>query len=210
MINGRVLIRFFRQFLIGSKFFSMEFYLGGFYLVQPKNFQASSGECFSLLTVSSCVNGILPEFFEEGQLPQPFAGFPHVFFRLESLREFQDKFYPDLKDLKAIGIFLSEHDQPEFSIPNSSSLSRLLRQKIVYPGGSLKGYDLLGMEPDGSLHSFFCNNLDKIFGETLGITLNSHGLFSEYQDVARAYSFLKENPLLAEPAAWFPCIVKEF
>jgi hypothetical protein len=78
------------------------------------------------------------------------------------------------------------------------------------PGGALRGFDVLGMEDDGSFHSFSCNDLELTFAQKFGIVFNEHGLIDIYVKAVAASDYANEDEAGAEPVPWYPFRVDEY
>lgn len=68
------------------------------------------------------------------------------------------------------------------------------------------GWELLGVETDGSCHSWLCNSIQEDAAQTLGLRPGAFGLLESEQD-ARAVLGLIANGLGAEPVPWFPGLI---
>jgi hypothetical protein len=72
-----------------------------------------------------------------------------------------------------------------------------------------RGYEVLGSEAGGSFHTFACHGLEADYVEKLGLSLNSNGLISDYNDAVRASDYTNLDSTGTEPVPWFPWLVFE-
>lgn len=215
----------------------MEYLLGGYYLVKINNdFDPPTYTC------SSCINflaydtwalswceeklhdfeqvalktddTILPEI--EAWADQSFndekVGYPDVFYSLETIREYRDRFFPDRADLVIMGIFFTPSeandliDELDF---NNIGLTKNLKNKIAETdAGKFIGYDLIGVTSGGSFHSFACyGGQREELTQNFGCTYNEFGLLNHNSKWQQILEQLNEEDSFD---VWFYVKVKMF
>ncbi|PKL78039.1 MAG: hypothetical protein CVV27_04060 [Candidatus Melainabacteria bacterium HGW-Melainabacteria-1] len=148
-------------------------------------------------------------------------GYPNVLMSLNSAREFYRTWlapWPHIQDLRLLGLSLPE-DQCEIALASlkpvqanqgECGLYTLLKQGLPEsPGGKRLGFEILGLEIGGSLHSFYCNHLHQAYA-ALGLKLNQYGLLAKAADARRALEFTLAESTRAEPVPWLSFRVKEY
>ncbi|AZA48516.1 hypothetical protein EG346_10105 [Chryseobacterium carnipullorum] len=70
------------------------------------------------------------------------------------------------------------------------------------------GFDLIGVECDGSFHSFLCNNTSENLNIQFGLELNEFELYDEVFDTPKLRKFLGDENYF-EPVPYYICKVKK-
>jgi hypothetical protein len=86
------------------------------------------------------------------------------------------------------------------------------RRQPLAPGGSRRGYEVLGYGDTGQFHSFRCHHLELDFGRELQVTFNVNewGLIHD-EELARKCAAYANRPEVATDArAWHPWLVEEY
>ncbi|MCX5684825.1 MAG: hypothetical protein NT049_14225, partial [Planctomycetota bacterium] len=81
-------------------------------------------------------------------------------------------------------------------------------EKSLAQGGTPLGWEALGCDLGGTLHSWLCNGLEKDASEKLGIRPAANGLLANEAD-ARAVVELAVREH-AEPVPWRPFLLVEY
>jgi hypothetical protein len=117
-----------------------------------------------------------------------------IYFEEKEVTELLDAFQP-LKGNGAIGLYENlQNETPEEQIPDQQVL----------------GYDLIGIELDGSFHSFHCHSLAGALMERFGLTLNEYGLLNDTDNWSPVVEYMNDEGNGFEPVPWFYCKVKIF
>jgi hypothetical protein len=168
--------------------------------------------------------GLEPEAFQElrrevdAALAEERFGWPNVWLDLASARAFRRRYLRHIPQLTLLAIALPEPYVEDFlrdETPIDSNeaevgiFRRMLRRERWGLDGDPHGFDVLGAEMGGSLHTFVCNGLEKPYQDQLGIALNQHGLIDGYDDAIRAAEYTNLESTGAEPVAWYPWLVVE-
>ena len=137
-----------------------------------------------------------------------------VFSDLETINAFKNLFFHDRNDMTIYAIYLNETDansliaafENEEHNKGNFGLRLNLKHKIEETANlteELLGYDLIGVEFDGSFHSFHCHGIGKELAGQFGLTLNQHGLFSHIPDPQVIRAYLNSGTAPVEPVPWY-------
>jgi hypothetical protein len=144
-------------------------------------------------------------------------GWPHVLRSLATARAFVRKFGPDASDLQVllpalpdamVDAYLADHpvsSNPRFATNGVEEAIR--RRERPAPGGTRLGYELLGDEDDGDFHSWYCNDLEPLVHQQLGISVNQFGLIDDLDAAVGAAELLMQDDVGAEPVWWRPWLL---
>jgi len=136
-------------------------------------------------------------------------GWPGIFMDVDTARAFVQRFIPAGHEARVIALCLAVDDVAALIEAASSGsetadvaiLVGLRRGAAPPPGGIELGTDVLGLEVDGSFHSFLCNGRETWIRDHLGAVPNTVGLFDDHE-VARRAALHIEADGGAEPVPW--------
>ncbi|MEZ4775632.1 MAG: hypothetical protein R3D00_20770 [Bacteroidia bacterium] len=158
--------------------------------------------------------------FDRGEL-----GFGNVFPDLETARTFKELFFAGRNDIEMLGLYLPQTDADrlteDFKEGNNSlpfnqnngkfglrlNLLKQIEEKETEDAAFL-GYDFIGVEGDGSFHSFYCHNITEILIDMFALTLNENGLFEEITQPDQIREYLNSPNAGVEPVPWYIAKVK--
>jgi hypothetical protein len=120
----------------------------------------------------------------------------NVFPDIKLAQEFKDNFFNSRNDIEIYGLYFPETDSDllleefaegkntkEFNYNNGDfGLRNNLSRKTVEIDNineEFLGYDFIGVECDGSFHSFYCHDITQALIEKFTLTLNANGLFDK-------------------------------
>jgi len=152
-----------------------------------------------------------------------FQNLAKLFPNLDLANEFKNLFLKDIQDLEIYSINFSETDSNllieefregfhtnDYNYNNGDFILRNNLQKKISENHNEKvmGFDLIGVECDGSFHSFHCNDASEILNVKFGLKLNEFGLYDEISDTIELREFLKDEDHF-EPVPYYICKVKK-
>ncbi|MBK9025835.1 MAG: hypothetical protein IPL69_18220 [Saprospiraceae bacterium] len=70
------------------------------------------------------------------------------------------------------------------------------------------GYDFIGIECDGSFHSFYCHDITNNLVDKFSLKLNSYGLFEKLEKPNEIREYLNSEETGLEPVPWYIVKVK--
>jgi hypothetical protein len=150
--------------------------------------------------------------FEDGSL-----GWPNVFLDTQTARAFSARWLATVSDLRLLGISLaSEHverfigDTAPGEGEGESGVRRAVRGGGSPVGGTTIGFEVLGMEQGGHVHSFVCNGLEADFMDELDLPLNEFGLIADPEEALAAAAWVNREEVGAEPVPWYEWRVDEY
>ena len=149
----------------------------------------------------------------------------NVFPDLKTAIEFKDLFFNLINDIEIFSLFFSETDTDllisDFSEGNNTTEFNYnngdfgLRKNLIKrkeegqdPNEELLGYDFIGVECDGSFHSFYCHDITNTLIDKFSLTLNSFGLFDKPEHPTEIREYLNEPQTGLEPVPWYLVKVK--
>lgn len=147
----------------------------------------------------------------------------NVFPDLKTAQEFKDNFFKLRNDIEIYGLYFPETDTDwlleefaegkntkEFNYNNGDFGLRHILIKRTEERNELNeefvGYDFIGVECDGSFHSFYCHDITKTLFDKFTLTLNANGLFDKPERPNEIREYLNDPKSGLEPVPW--CIVK--
>jgi hypothetical protein len=153
------------------------------------------------------------EMLNKGEL-----GWPNVFFKKETARQFNDQYLKHIPDIMLLSIAISEEywaefiekNMPDEGMGEGGVYRKLLQKQLLDRESITRGFEILGDEWGGQFHSFVCNHLGKEYAEKLHITFNQYGLIDLYEDAVRATSYTNLDEVPAEPVLWQPWLISEY
>lgn len=141
---------------------------------------------------------------------------PNVLTSLEAARDAYRRFFRPLR-LRLLGLALPE-DQLEIALASLApvhpregdcGLYTMLKRGLPATPGEILGYEIMGVEQGGSLHSFYCNHLQQAY-RGIGLALNVHGLLPDFASARQALELTLDEATGAEPVPWFSFRVTEY
>ena len=138
----------------------------------------------------------------------------NAFSDLETAETFKNLFFPDLANTYIYSIYLPETDANALiahfkndGLNNGDfGLYHNLTRKIgeaANPKEEFLGYDFIGVEIDGSFHSFYCHGIGQELEHKFSLTFNKYGLFEDIKQPERIRQFLNDPATGVEPVPWF-------
>lgn len=139
-------------------------------------------------------------------------GWPNVFQNLRAAREFKRRFMPAVAGVHLIGLVIAADDAEEFFPDYEGSGMGMIGSRLLPPddSGVFLGFDVVGVEYGGSLHTFSCNGLERDCVEKFGITFNAHGLIAGQDQALAAAEYTNRDETAAEPVPWFAVKLYEY
>jgi hypothetical protein len=149
----------------------------------------------------------------------------NVFPDLKTAIEFKDLFFKSRNDLEIYSLYFPETETnllieefaegkntSEFNYNNGNfSLRNNLIKKTEEKDDineELLGYDFIGVECDGSFHSFYCHNITKTIIDKFSLTINANGLFDKPKMQHEISAYLNDPKTGLEPIPWYIVKVK--
>lgn len=143
-------------------------------------------------------------------------GWINVFNDLGTAEEFRDIFFSHLSDVLLISVYFSEMQVSDLLMafkPKEENLGPIglyenLMKKIPEVESAKEtfiGFDIIGIEVDGTYHTFQCHDLSSGLFEKFGLETNEYGLFKEVQDVRSIVKYMNADENGYEPVPWFVC-----
>ncbi len=152
-------------------------------------------------------------------------GYGNVFPDLKMALEFKDLFYKDRPEIEILAIDFSETETNNliedfapgenagFNFNNGVfGLRDNLLKKNYETADTISdflGFDFIGVECDGTFHSFYCHDITKELIDKFGLTLNEHGLFESIPDSDLIRDYLNSQETGLEPVPWYIVKVKK-
>lgn len=139
-------------------------------------------------------------------------GLPNVFYSLETLQAYRAEFFGARDDLVAIGLSFDEAEAAALVADLDGQTGQmaelglchaLKRKAAEPPEGQCLGYDIIGVEIDGSFHSFHCHGLQAELAEKLGLAFNHYGLIEGCEDWRTVTAYCNDDANGLEPVPWF-------
>lgn len=152
-----------------------------------------------------------------------FTNTSNVFPDLKTAIEFKDLFFKSRNDIEIYSLNFSETDTDllinefeegknikKFNYNNGDFGLRTNLLKKTNESTSdneiFLGYDFIGIECDGSFHSFYCHDITKTLIDKFSLTINSNELFEKPERHNEIRKYLNDPETGLEPVLW--CIVK--
>lgn len=152
------------------------------------------------------------EQWVDQQMKAEQIGWVDVFKNLETAQVYQMLFFEE-EELLCLGISfaasqqqaLIQHCAPSSLEEGEIGLRQFLRQAIPEnPAGKFLGYDLIGVEIDGSFHSLHCHDLQPVLEEKFNLSFNEYGLIEECADWEPILEYCNDEQAAGlEPVPWF-------
>lgn len=151
----------------------------------------------------------------------------NVFPDLKTALEFKDLFFKDRNDIEVYSLNFPETDANwlleefsegknlnDFNSNNGNFELKLNLNKKTEESSDIKeefmGYDLIGVECDGSFHSFHCNSIDiqTTLIDTFSLKMNSNGLFEYPENPNKIREYINDPKSFLEPVPYYIVKVK--
>jgi hypothetical protein len=149
----------------------------------------------------------------------------NVFPDLKAAIEFKNLFFKSRNDILIYSLYFPETDTNflidefaegkntnEFNYNNGNFGLRnnLIKrtEEIDDINEELLGYDFIGVECDGSFHSFHCHDITKTLIDKFSLTLNANGLFDKPERPIEIRKYLNDPKTGLEPVPWYIVKVK--
>lgn len=149
-----------------------------------------------------------------------------LFYKLETARDFTNRFLPDNKEQAIYGLglhrsltcgFLKEckpHDCQEIDDKeHTNGVYRSIQMcEPIAMGGQVLGFDLLALDPTtyNLDHSWLCNGLERDFNEKLGIIPNKLGLVDDFESALGCANLIVHEIIQAEQGQWLPWLIVQY
>jgi hypothetical protein len=145
-------------------------------------------------------------------------GPPNVFLSLAAAREFARRFLAGVENRRLVGLSLAADIAATFLREVSPSRgygeigmwTAVSRDRRLESLADPLGFDVLGVEQGGSLHTYSCNDLVDDYSRRLGVTFNRHGLIDDYRKAVAAAAYTMQDDVGAEPVPWYPFRLYEY
>lgn len=136
---------------------------------------------------------------------------PNVLTSPDAARTFAAEFDLRCGELALLGIGLtSPHLAAFLEEEDASGIRQVLEQRVpMAAGGQLLGYEVLGLEGDGTFHSWICNSLESDAATELEIRPNENGFLDTLTDAERVAQWAIEGER-GEPVFWQPWLVARY
>jgi len=142
---------------------------------------------------------------------------PHTFESVSSARSFASRFYTSDAPLWLVGLGIDAVDANVIAgmeLPVNAAapaVVELASATSELEGGSqLLGWEILGVEPSGEMHSWLCNELETLVHRLRGTTTNSVGLIEDHEDARVAAELCSRPSSPSEPVPWFAAALVRF
>jgi hypothetical protein len=148
-------------------------------------------------------------------LDQREFGWPCVWFSSEAAIAAIKEFVPAFDKLVLMGLGLPRDLVGDFlaraTPEDHSGMCTMLRTgNSMASGGKPLGWEILGYEFGGGLHSWLCNSVEKEASLQLGIRPGGNGLLVCEHDARSVVEMIRRGAVGAEPAAWFSFLLAEY
>jgi hypothetical protein len=146
-------------------------------------------------------------------------GWPNVFKDMDTLREYRQKFFSNLPDIRIISMYFEETEADDLlrefkprekHFGEIGLYENLLKKipEIQEPTESHLGFDIIGIEGGGDFHTFHCHDLGADLVQRFNLEVNEHGLFTAIDDSKAIGQFMNDQENGFEPVPWFVCKTK--
>lgn len=139
-------------------------------------------------------------------------GWTNVFFELETALEYKNKFFSHLDDIKIFALYFDNNEKADILEdfkPQSGKMGEiglrlaLLKEIEEQNNEEFIGFDYIGIEIDGSFHTFHCHDIVKELSDKFNLTLNKFGLFESNLNSKKVLDYLNDEQKGCEPVPWF-------
>jgi hypothetical protein len=137
-------------------------------------------------------------------------GYPSVFYKLETARQYIERFVTDFEDIALVGIGLHRSRVENFLAPPQRSdygvYEAISRRTELIPG------EIIGFEIFcyyfGLTHSWHCNGLELHAWDEYQVRANSYGLIDAAENADKIADFAMDDN--AEPEIWLPLRIVKY
>jgi len=146
-------------------------------------------------------------------------GWINLFGDIETAKAYKSQFFSHLPDIKIIGIYFNDEEiealqhefNPEVENAGPMGLYENLSKRIPERESSNEifiGFDVIGMEIDGSFHTFYCHDIANDLTSRFDLTINNYGLFEDIDDWQPVLNYMNDEQNLLDLVPWFTCKTK--
>ncbi|MBA3533295.1 MAG: hypothetical protein H0T73_15350 [Ardenticatenales bacterium] len=149
-----------------------------------------------------------------------YLGWPNVCYSTTIARQLVERFLKHMgqQEMALIGVALHQAYLPEFlhvEAPGEGDSPQGVYDAIAYgmqmeAGGTVLGYDVLGLDDNGSFHSWLCNGLEDEIHEQFGIRPNGNGLLNSIEEAMQCALYASSDDVDAEPVLWQPWLIVSY
>ncbi len=138
-------------------------------------------------------------------------GYMNIFYDIATAKEYRDNFFTDLENVKIFGLYLPRSESEDvinlFKSQKENQgeigIVHILRNsKRASENENIIGYDLIGIESDGSFHSFHCHDLYVNLNQQFGVQLNKYGLLESDLNWEELIKYMNNEENGFEPVPW--------
>lgn len=144
-------------------------------------------------------------------------GYQNVFSTLEAATEYHQKFFSHLDKVKLLGLYLPESDIErliedfrEAKWAEEGIRINVKKKERERSKGIELGFDLIGLSPGGSFHTFHCHFLADFFEEEFNVDINEFGLIENDVKRQELTEYMNDKNSPVEPDPWYFAKVKSF
>jgi hypothetical protein len=138
---------------------------------------------------------------------------PNVFWEVEDLLEFKNKYLLGINNLVIVEVVLPEKYYIDFMYNEKHentyevSVYKLLQNATEISIGPKEklGFDICGYS-NNQFYSYICNGLQKEFLEK-GIKLNKYSLIDSYENADEIIELIDKKVLISEEILWYPWLL---
>jgi hypothetical protein len=175
--------------------------------------------------ISECEKSIIMEYLKtdifmihkeiESNIESNKFGLPNIFMNYNDMNKFNKNHCKKNDDLIEVGLSIPEielekiiEDLAETTRTiNDVGLYKSLQNRRETTAQESYGFDIIGLEVDGSFHSFHCHDLENHFLTNFNITLNNHGLIKTLEECLKIVAWINTEESGCEPVNWYICRV---
>ncbi len=139
-------------------------------------------------------------------------GWTNVFVDIETALEYKNKFFAHINDIKIFALYFDANERsdileefkPQFEKMGEIGIRlTLLEEFEENDDETFVGFDYIGIEIDGSFHTFHCHDIGKELMDKFDLTLNNFGLFDSNVNSKQVLDYLNNDENGCEPVPWF-------
>ena len=147
------------------------------------------------------------------------TGYIDIFYEIEVAKEYKERFFPNVDEVELLGLYLPNTEANllvDDFVPQDKGFGRVgieigLSKRIAETESGIElGYDLIGVEPGGSFHSFQCHDLGAELAKRFKIKINDFGLLSSEHNWQEQVAFMNDEVNGCEPVPWYFAKIKQF
>ncbi len=144
-------------------------------------------------------------------------GLYDVFNTLETAKEYFERFFSHLDKVKLLGLYLPEPEtdrlKEEFKNENTyyeGIIKNVIKKEPEPDTGSELGFDLIGIDIGGGLHTFHCHCMAGYLEEEFKVEVNELGLINSDAKWQELSAYMNDENSAVEPVPWYFAKVKLF